>query len=367
MNNIQFYYDEFEKQVYEIEQYITSIELQKSMIRELSEKENSLEGEFNNTLMYGKIIKDVITSPIQYNAVIISIYGSFEKYIDSIFNCYCYNLCDVIDEYKNLPKLLRDKQIKKLGDFLTNPQRYRNYNLDVPSAIENTYFSFSNPKEGIIKNISFLVNHGGNLKIDQIADLAKEFGIENFIHKITNNELFKSYFIEQREHSEETYKSTLAKDVKVFFDDLDRLVEARNDVAHGWVEVRTDLNTIKERWLAYLKILAVVINEAMQTSFAEFLYHSGKLQELGKPINVIDNHIVCINNGQVLLGAEDYVIAINGKGKLKIIKIQTIEIDGKRVDRLTKTNIDVGIGLTIRNDLKVNPSYTFYYFNMKEL
>lgn len=367
MDNIQFYYDEFEKQIDEIEQYITSIELQKSMIRELSEKENSLKGRFDNTLMYSGIIKDVITSPIQYNAVIISIYGCFEKYIDNIFNCYCNNLCDVIDEYENLPQSLRDKQMRKLGDFLINPQRYKNYNLDVSSAIENTYFSFSNPKEGIIKNISFLVNHGGNLKIDQIADLARDFGIENFLHKITCNDLFKSYFIEQREHSEETYKSTSKKNMKSFFDDLDQLVEARNNVAHGWVEVRTDLNTIKERWLVYLKILAGVINETMKTSFAEFLYHSGKLQELGKPINVIDNHIVCINNGSALLEREDYIIAINGKNILKTIKIQTIEIDGKRVDRLTETNIDVGIGLAIRNDLKVNSSYTFYYFDMKEL
>ena len=108
MRNLRFYFDEYRKQLVEIRTFIRSVELQKDVISELELFEKVERNKLDLSLQYSKIIKQVVESPIQYNAVIISIYGCFEQYIDNIFNEYCHALYDIIDKYDILP----DKMIE---------------------------------------------------------------------------------------------------------------------------------------------------------------------------------------------------------------------------------------------------------------
>lgn len=361
MNNIAFYYQEFEQQLSEIEQYINSIELQKSMVREIEKNEDAIRKITNSAVLYCESIKKVSSTPIQYNAVIISIYGCFEQYIDNIFECYCSNLCEVTTMLKELPTTLRDKQIKKLGDFLTNPQRYKNYELTPEDAIRNAYISYENPKDGLQKNKNLLLTHGGNLGINQISDLARDFGVNNLIPRIVSHFIFKNYFVEKGIHSEETYGRTISGDPKSLFEELDSLVSERNNVAHGWVETRYNFAIIKEKWLNYLRCLAHVLQEILWCSFAEFVYKSKKLYCLGKPIKVYDKHIVCINNGEAVLHKGDYVVAVKDE-MVKVILIETIQIEGELVECTDSINKNVGLGLTKRLDLNVDDNYFIYLF-----
>ena len=170
MRNLRFYFDEYRKQLVEIRTFIRSVELQKDVISELELFEKVERNKLDLSLQYSKIIKQVVESPIQYNAVIISIYGCFEQYIDNIFNEYCHALYDIIDNYDNLPEKMKEKHIKKLGDFLSNPQRYKNYDLTDKQAIRNAVEAFNNPKVGLGNNQKLILVHGGNLKIEQITE-----------------------------------------------------------------------------------------------------------------------------------------------------------------------------------------------------
>ncbi len=362
MNGIQIYCEKFKKTIDEIKQFIEGIDLQKSMIRELIRYDTDLKGKISNTLQYGKIIKEIAVTPIQYNAVIISVYGCFEQFIDNVFDWYCNNLCNVASDYAELPQEIKDKHIKKLGDFLVNTQRYKSYNLDEINAIQNAYVAFDNPKDGLVKNRCLLLNHGGNLKIDQIKDLAKGLGVENFVQKITENIRFKSYFIEQGIHSEQTYQRLKGHDAKALFDVLNQLVEARNNVAHAWVEERIELNLVKEKWLEYLKILSEAICITIQTSFVEYLYNTGKLYGLGKPLDVIDGRIICINSGGVILKVEDNLIAKDGEGKIKLFKIKEIKVDGKSINETEDIERNIGIELVSQENLNIHKNFEFYYY-----
>ena len=193
MRNLRFYFDEYRKQLVEIRTFIRSVELQKDVISELELFEKVERNKLDLSLQYSKIIKQVVESPIQYNAVIISIYGCFEQYIDNIFNEYCHALYDIIDNYDNLPEKMKEKHIKKLGDFLSNPQRYKNYDLTDKQAIRNAVEAFNNPKVGLGNNQKLILVHGGNLKIEQITELANELGIKDFEKNIVSIYLFKSY------------------------------------------------------------------------------------------------------------------------------------------------------------------------------
>lgn len=359
MDNLRFYYEEFDKQLVEIEMFIQSIELQKDMIIELDTGKDKFSNEIDKTLQYSESIKQVVASPIQYNAVIISIYGSFEQYIDNIFSNYCVRECEAIDEYEKLPAKLKEKHIKKLGDFLANPQRYRNYELSVSQAIENAFVAFNDPKTGLAGNQKLVLSHGANLKIDQITELANDLGISSFEKSIVSHYLFKSYHVYQGDYSDETYTRLMSQDTKRLFEILDKLVEERNNVAHGWVENRIKLSDIAGKFIGYIRCLTEVINDILLKSIVALEYKHDKLHSIGKPLKVFDHHIICINNGEVILNKGDYLIAVKGD-TIKVLLVETLQMDNIEVEKITELNMDVGIGFTKREDLNVDENYEFF-------
>lgn len=359
MRNLRFYFDEYRKQLVEIRTFIRSVELQKDVISELELFEKVERNKLDLSLQYSKIIKQVVESPIQYNAVIISIYGCFEQYIDNIFNEYCHALYDIIDNYDNLPEKMKEKHIKKLGDFLSNPQRYKNYDLTDKQAIRNAVEAFNNPKVGLGNNQKLILAHGGNLKIEQITELANELGIKDFEKNIVSSYLFKSYYIKREIFNEETYTRLMSSESKRLFEMLDRLVEERNNVAHGWVESRIKLTDIASEYIDYMECLAESILEVLIRAMYITQYNNDKMYMIGKPFKVIDNHIVCINNKGLLLHKEDYLLAVKND-RMKVLVIKSLQKDRVDIERVEEENIDIGIGFEKRVDLNVDEEYEFY-------
>ena len=359
MRNLRFYFDEYRKQLVEIRTFIRSVELQKDVISELELFEKVERNKLDLSLQYSKIIKQVVESPIQYNAVIISIYGCFEQYIDNIFNEYCHALYDIIDNYDNLPEKMKEKHIKKLGDFLSNPQRYKNYDLTDKQAIRNAVEAFNNPKVGLGNNQKLILVHGGNLKIEQITELANELGIKDFEKNIVSSYLFKSYYIKREIFNEETYTRLMSSESKRLFEMLDRLVEERNNVAHGWVESRIKLTDIASEYIDYMECLAESILEVLIRAMYITQYNNDKMYMIGKPFKVIDNHIVCINNKGLLLHKEDYLLAVKND-RMKVLVIKSLQKDRVDIERVEEENIDIGIGFEKRVDLNVDEEYEIY-------
>lgn len=342
MNELQICSEKFERQLDEIKNYISSLKILRNVIGELVRLEkNDSSGEARHTLEYSKVLKNIIETPIQYNAVIISLYGSFEQFIDEIFNEYCRALYEIIDDYDKIPFRMREKHIKRLGEFLANPQRYKNYELTEKQAIENALVAFENPKEGLQKNQSLLLAHGGNLKVEQIAELANGLGVGGLEKKIVSNYGFKNYIMNKEEYADETYESIAARESKKLFVILNKLVDSRNDVAHGWVENRIDFSALSEEYIEYLKVFSETLKEILMSDIMCKKYEAGKLCSMGKPKKVIDHHIACINNGKALLKNGDNILAIKDNSR-KMLKIQSIERNKKNIPQILEHNIDIG-------------------------
>ena len=165
---------------------------------------------------------------------------------------------------------MKEKHIKKLGDFLLNPQRYKNYDLTDKQAVRNAAEAFNNPKEGFENNKRLILTHGGNLKIEQITELASDLGIEEFERNVVSNYVFKEYFINREVFNEETYTRLISSGSKRLFEILDRLVEERNNVAHGWVESRIKLSDILSEYIDYMECLAESILEVLIKLYMSF-------------------------------------------------------------------------------------------------
>lgn len=363
MNELQIYSEKFKRQLDEIKSYIFSLEMQKDVIGELVclEKNDNSIG-LKHTLEYSRVLRKVVETPIQYNAVIISIYGSFEQFIDEIFNEYCRALYDIIDDYNKIPFKMREKHIKRLGEFLSNPQRYKNYELTEKQAIENALVAFENPKEGLQKNQSLLLAHSGNLKMEQITELANSLGIGGLEKKIVSNYGFKNYFMCKEEYSDKTYESIASRESKKLFMILDKLVDSRNNVAHGWVENRIKFTDLSEEYIEYLKVFAETLSEILMGEIMCKKHDAGKLYSIGMPIKVIDHHIVCINNRKALLRKNTNILAVKNNCK-KLLQIQSIQKNNEDISEITEYNIDVGLGFVKRQDLYVDEKYEIFCEN----
>lgn len=360
MHNLQFCFDEFLSKLKDIENYIKSLELQKKIIRELSSISQEDNLKLDNSFRYIEKIKKVIVSPVQYNALIISLYGCYENYIDNIFKKYIEILCASVSSYDELPVKLKQKYIKKLGDYLINPQRYKNYELTPESAIKNGYGFMSSIEEINLGNMKLMLSHGGNLGIDQIIELMRDLGVENVSQKICNNFLFHKFCIENMELSETIYKRMVAHDYKKLFTILDDLVQERNNVAHGWVENRIQYSEVKNIIINFLKIFSEVIKEILIEELLSFQFSSGSMVKWNSPKQIIDNHILCVNCGTNEVHIGDYMIAVNNDKVKCCLEVVGLQINNQPVETVDKSNCDVGIEFKKRDDKKIRNNYEFY-------
>lgn len=369
MKNIQLCLDNLVKRLEKISDYLSSLDVQKSMIRELeSEKTNEYfmeyPDEFYSTMMYIEKIKSVALSPVQYNALIISIYGCFEEFIDKLFAEYINLLCLNISNYEELPEKLRDKHLKRLGDFLSNPQRYKNYGVTAQEAIDNCYLLLNSQKTiNFGENMPFVLAHSGNITMEQLVELMGELGINDALRKIVNNYNFIMYQKEYRDFTEDIIKRYASNNPSVLFSPLSAIVEARNNVAHGWEDNRSDYNGIRENMICFIECLSKALTEIIISSFLTRQYNRGRFKEFPKAIKVIDNHILCINNKDIMLHIGDYILALT-KNDSKVLKIKGIQIDGVSVEEINEENIDIGIEFEKRADKNIKGEYTYCYISI---
>ena len=143
------------------------------------------------------------------------------------------------------------------------------------------------------------------------------------------------------------------------FNILEKIVDERNNVAHGWVENRISFSDIDNEYIEYIHYLSKSILEILILSLFNTKYNHGKLYFIGKPIEVYDHHIIGINNKGSLLKKNDYLYAIKDKAK-KILRIESLQKDLKDIDEISEYNVDIGIGFTKHCDLNIDKNYEFY-------
>lgn len=124
------------QRVKEIEDFLYVVEIQKKFVTELNAAENNMSIKNSYYINeYKEKISLLQNSTIQYNAVIISIYGCFENFIDNIFKTYIECVYKITNLYQDLSPRTQDKYIKKVAEYLSNPTRFSGYELTTESVI----------------------------------------------------------------------------------------------------------------------------------------------------------------------------------------------------------------------------------------
>lgn len=356
MDNFIIHVNKFLERTNEIEIFLDNISSQKKFLSELeSVKEILLERDLKSILDYEEKIKLLSNSAVQYNAVIISIYGCFEFFIDSILTEYVNEIFKIGDIYESLPEKIKERHIRKIGEYLSNQNRFNGYDLNQYSVIEDVYKCLSNNAEAKLI-MPLLLAHGGNMSYPQLIDLMTELGISNVKNKILQNDYFIEYFRDQGKIHE--YEASLAGKDSLLFKNLSDLVQERNNVAHGWViDNRISFIDVKDRILKFVKCLANTLCDILINESFDKLFENNKLKKFDNAIAVYNNHILCLNIKEATLYIGGYIYAKTEDGQSRCLLIENIQIDGKNCIKVEGGNIDIGLQINKR----VKSTYEFYY------
>lgn len=317
--------NQYIKRLEEIKKHIEFISLQKDLYNEIKEK--------SNMELYSSKLGKTINSTVQYNSIIICLYGCFEEFIDSIAAEYIRVINELCTSYKDLPKSLRNKHMIKVGDFLSNPQRYKGYELTVEECIKNIYMSIYSEEERTL-NTELLITHGGNLKVDKIYDLFRDLGIKDL----------------------KTELETKINKVRLKL--LDDLIDQRNVISHSWeVDQRFAFIKIKDDIISLLVELGKTLKEILLDKIFLFIEFKEGFECFEKPIKVINNRILCINSKKSHLRIGDSILLCKGNGKKIRVEVLELRVDGVNKSKIEEENI--AIGIKVNKNIKEN--WTYYY------
>lgn len=317
--------DQYKKRLDEIIKHINFISLQKNLYKEL--KDNS------SMNIYSKNLEDIINSTVQYNSIIICLYGCFEEFVDELAFKYIDIINSLCTSYNELPESIRNKHLYKVGDFLSNPQRYKGYVLTVDDCIKNFYMSLNSP-EGRTLNTELLLAHSGNLKIDKIYDFFNELGVSDLKPKI-----------------EEAFDKD---SLKLF----DAVIDQRNVISHSWeVEQRFSLDKIKDEIIVLLINIGEILREILLDEIFFFMYERKMFDSFDSPIEVINNNVLCINSKDSYLKKGDSILLCKNNNKMCRLEILEIQKDRNNINIIEEKDINVGIKV----NKKIDKEWKYYY------
>ena len=76
-------------------------------------------------------------SQLSYNAIIISIYGCYESFVDDILYTYIDQIVNQSETFLELPTEIITNNLKLSYEFINSEQRFKNYRLKKEDVIEN--------------------------------------------------------------------------------------------------------------------------------------------------------------------------------------------------------------------------------------
>lgn len=317
--------NQYKKRLDEIEKHIQFISLQKDLYNEI--KSNS------QMDSYAEPLGNILNSTVQYNSIIICLYGCFEEFIDEIALEYIGIIDGLCTSYNELPQSIRDKQLYKVGEFLSNPQRYKGYELTIDDCVKNIYMSINSSVEGKL-NTELIIAHSGNLKVEKICDLFKDLGIKELKSKIED--------IVSKEN----------------LNLLDELVDQRNVISHSWkVEQRLAYEKIKNETIYVLRTTGEKLKDILLDEIFLFMYEKNMFESFDKPIQVINNKILCINSKSSYLKKGESILLFKTDNKKVRLEILGIEINKNSIDRVEEENINIGIEV----NKNINENGQYYY------
>ena len=344
----------FESELDDLQHYIQELELESKLLSSYINETAPMVHELfllqlQDHMSFSSIIKRRV---FNYNCIIVTLYGYFEQFIESMLKAYVNYLNKIVLKYIELPSRITKHQIELSFRLLNriDQTRYRG-SITPELLISNLYSCITDSKEYQV-NAEAFTHHRANFRIDTIQESFSRVGISNISKKIKMNAKFSMYLIDQFPGRE--IAGIRSKEVFFYLNDL---AERRNDVAHGTPSDNILNNTYLSEYIKFFNIFGLALFDIMRNEAIQFeLKYQGI--ELGSPIYVLKKgEVVCILSINSKLRIGDLLVAktkdINNP--YLIGEILELEIQNNKVLE-AGPGCDVGIHVPF----KAKKNYSFF-------
>ncbi len=344
---------EFRKQIENIKTHLHVLEKYELIIKNMSSEE-------------ANFIKRNSTQEKQfaYRSNIISLYGAFEHFIENIIIEYIESIQEHIASFNEWGPEITEKYIdlwKKLHGKLKYP-KYSSIKLN--SMVENIYGIFIDNKKTLIPEC-FLQN-GGNYRSKVILEMFNGIGIKNINDFVIKYEPFQSYLSNKFPEIQNIEKDTRTK---LYFRDLEDLVDRRNEIAHGSSSDNTiDDNSVIEK-IQFVESYAEAINNYLTDKVYERQWGNNKTNEI-KITNVFAKagYVALLDikdlskDPKKIMSSSKILVNYkeNGCSRFFITEIKEIRVDltsgetDKKVDEIVVDNNVEQISIKVSGEVKRN-------------
>lgn len=214
--------------------FLDRTEHEQELIVSLKERKHELPAREAELL---SILIDTATSTKQYiyTVSIVSLYGLLERLVDNLLIGFVVHLEKFSKLFDGLPEVIRKNHLP--------------YSLALAEALLKDSFRTETTHEKVIANLhsclsgstayklngSAFALHRGNINLNRISEMLAGVGVQNHLKRVVRTPTF-SHFLSGME-PERNIRKLNDSELKSLFDPIDDLVERRNGVSHGVVQV----------------------------------------------------------------------------------------------------------------------------------
>lgn len=293
------------------------------------------------------------TKIVQYNAIIISLYGAYELAIKNSTNNFikfCIN-----NNFNLTENLTKNYLISVSKTFERNSAED---NLNIIRDLND----FLNNKKTSKFRMDLSLNTNQNLKISAVQQIASLVDMKDFLNSTKHSCEFENY-IKERQGLLTTEEARQYIDtVKNPFQYIDETVESRNRIAHkGYEENMLDNDMITKFIINEFKIFVFSYIDSLKTQWCKLcLENNTNINEL-RIIDIFNNNIICFNTQDYIIDKNTVVIVKDSNGNYRLGKILSIQNEHQDIS-VSTINQDIGCKL----DITCKTNYKYYIYSNNE-
>ncbi|NFI38001.1 hypothetical protein FDA27_03080 [Clostridium botulinum] len=344
---------EFYKKLEKIDSYLNYLEFEQNFsLKECVHGETAC-----NLYETQRKIKSIDKKIIDYNALIISLYGAYENFIELILKHYLALLNEIVPSYDNLPEKLREIHIKNsvilMQEIDKDKRKYST--LDKKDIIDNLYNCINNKSEYLINDDAILM-HNSNMWPDTVNELLKNVGIGDFYSRLINLDIFRNFYKDKYRLTDDVTANKMlnSRGMDDVLRPIKELIEERNRVAHSWVE-NIDINLIKDSFIEYIKVMCQSIYIILQDEFERYEKEYNSFELLPREILRHKFLIFKLNDRNLKVG--DKIIIEKGNNDMEISNIESIMLENENILQ-SEYGQEIGVKLEYKGKLK--DSFKYY-------